>query len=390
MNVTIYLFGKFKSGYSQYPNDHTVSIFQTFANKAKEQTQIAIHRDGNLMYYAYIRKLEEDKYIGFCFVLNDLYLLRLNSLFEVFENKVSALVSDGMLIQFDEKGDIIPNVNKLYLNAEQVNMVSEMLRKAIAKFKRYSVPLPPVSFAVVKDTSKDFFVDSNPSDVIASSYTNGYTYIYKSSRYNTSFLNTYNAILRKSYEEKQALRNQMLEMEMAYAESSGQKKRVRLIRILLTILGLSVALIVYLSIQLNNTRTEALFYSGSFYILEDKLKQHLPILVDSLRVDSTEVDGFNGRKVYAKLLRVYYYGVNYGDSIEIRTTDSDGTVKNDFFKTDSGESIEEIRLHCVSSPQIIELRHKGKSVYDTVFVSSVNELKAKQRHNPISPSVFLY
>ena len=86
MNVTVYLFGEFLGGYMQYPDDYTSKIFQNFQANAKMTTQIAIHRDGNLMYYGYIRKLEKDRYIGFCVVLNGLVLVRIDGLFTLFEN----------------------------------------------------------------------------------------------------------------------------------------------------------------------------------------------------------------------------------------------------------------------------------------------------------------
>ena len=54
MNISVYLFGEFSVGYSQYPNDYAKIIFESFAKSAQATTQITIHRDGDLMYYGYI------------------------------------------------------------------------------------------------------------------------------------------------------------------------------------------------------------------------------------------------------------------------------------------------------------------------------------------------
>ena len=54
MNASIYVFGKFNNGYSQFPDDYSSSIFETFHKHAKSVTQLSIHREGNLMYYGYI------------------------------------------------------------------------------------------------------------------------------------------------------------------------------------------------------------------------------------------------------------------------------------------------------------------------------------------------
>ena len=107
MNVSVYLFGEFNSGYSQYPDDYASSIFQKFSANAKSTTQIAIHRDGNLVYYGYIRKLQQDRYIGLCVVLNGLILKRIDGLFSLFENTISNLVTNGKLIHFNEHGDLV-------------------------------------------------------------------------------------------------------------------------------------------------------------------------------------------------------------------------------------------------------------------------------------------
>ena len=64
MNNSVYIFGNLSKGYTQYPDENfSAAIFQKFYTKVKATTQIAIHRDGNLMYYAYIRCIEQGKYI---------------------------------------------------------------------------------------------------------------------------------------------------------------------------------------------------------------------------------------------------------------------------------------------------------------------------------------
>ena len=134
MNATVYLFGEFNSGYTQYPDDYTSAIFNQFHKNAKSTTQIAIHRDGNLIYYGYIRKLEQERYIGLCVVLNGLLLTRIDGLFSLFENTISGLVTKGLLIHFNEQGDIVTKVEKLYLNKEEVGLLNESLRAGFNRF----------------------------------------------------------------------------------------------------------------------------------------------------------------------------------------------------------------------------------------------------------------
>ena len=72
--MTSYIFGKFIGGYTQYPVDSQSNVFQQVIANAKAETQVVIHRDGNLMYYCYLRKFEVDNCIGFCVLLNGTYV----------------------------------------------------------------------------------------------------------------------------------------------------------------------------------------------------------------------------------------------------------------------------------------------------------------------------
>ena len=92
MNNDVYIFGEFNNGYNQYPDDYTKKIFETFYSNSESITQVCVHRYGNLMYYAYIRKLENSKYIGFCVVLNGSMLTKLSSLFSLFEKTIFELI----------------------------------------------------------------------------------------------------------------------------------------------------------------------------------------------------------------------------------------------------------------------------------------------------------
>ena len=92
MNITTYIFGNFKSGYYQFPTDYTQTVFQIFYNNCKAKTQIAVHRKDDLIYYAYIRKLESSYYIGLCAVLNGSCFKQPHTLFSTFEMIVERMV----------------------------------------------------------------------------------------------------------------------------------------------------------------------------------------------------------------------------------------------------------------------------------------------------------
>lgn len=256
MNASVYLFGEFNSGYSQYPNDYASSIFQKFSANAKSTTQIAIHRDGNLMYYGYIRKLQQERHIGLCVVLNGIILKRIDGLFSLFENIISNLVTNGRLIHFNEQGELVTSVEKLYLNKEEIELLTETLRAGFNRFESCSASLPAVSYGTSKESCRNFVVDDDCDEIFNSSYTNGYTYIYKSNGYNTAQLDSYKGVLNKTYKEKQELQTRLEKLEKEHEKTLKQKKQFKIVIILFIILlGCAIGLFA-LNDNLNLTRSE--------------------------------------------------------------------------------------------------------------------------------------
>ena len=282
MNASVYLFGEFNSGYSQYPDDYASSIFQKFSANAKSTTQIAIHRDGNLVYYGYIRKLQQGRYIGLCVVLNGLILKRIDGLFSLFENTISNLVTNGKLIHFNEQGDLVTCVEKLYLNQEEIDLLTESLRAGFKRFEAYSATLPAVSYGTSKDSCKDFVVDDEQEKIIKSSYTNGYTYVYKSKGFNTAQLNSYKGVLSRSYKEKQELAAKLDALEKEHAKTLKQKKQFKYVIIMFVILlGCAIGLFA-LNANLNLTR-DALSSANDTISMQN----------DSLYVKSVEISNLH-------------------------------------------------------------------------------------------------
>ena len=232
MNNDVYIFGEFNNGYNQYPDDYTKKIFETFYSNSKSITQVCVHRAGNLMYYAYIRKLENTKYIGFCVVLNGSMLSKLSSLFSLFEKTIFELVSSGVLIHFDEQGGIVTNVDKLYLNREKIDLITKSISENFNKLQKTAKSLPAINNSVSKDSIKFFSIDDDVKDIINSSHTFGYTFIYKSKDFNTPKLNNYKEVIESLSNEKIELTIQLNELNEAYQKTLKEKKQYRFVAIL--------------------------------------------------------------------------------------------------------------------------------------------------------------
>ena len=81
MNCSAYIFGELTDGYSQYPEDSSSNLFQNIYKMCGAPTQMIIHREGSLMYYIYVRKIDAKRYIGLAIIINGQYILEAINLF---------------------------------------------------------------------------------------------------------------------------------------------------------------------------------------------------------------------------------------------------------------------------------------------------------------------
>ena len=236
MNSSVYLFGEFNKGYNQYPNDYTASIFKEFYAKSKANTQVVIHRDDNLMYYGYIRKLENNHYIGLCVILHGLCLKRVDSVFEVFENVISNLVYEGSIINYNDQGRIVSNLDDITISKQEFEKLTNVLRHNFDQLEKHSAILPPVSYGISKDSEKSFDIKDSVNEIITSTYQNGYTYIYKSKGYNTARMNSYEGVLSRLSEQNTNLKAENDSLQTKIKKVERQKQQFTLVLFLVFIM----------------------------------------------------------------------------------------------------------------------------------------------------------
>ena len=323
MNSSVYIFGNLLSGYTQYPDEEfTKSLFQKLYTKVKATTQIAIRRDGNLMYYAYIRKLGQEKHIGFCVLLNNAALINFDSLFALYENVISNLVSKGSFIRFNERGDLIPNIQYLYLDKEGIEFTIESLKGAFNNLQSTAIKLPPINYSVNSESVKEYVVEDEAKEILKSSFTNGYTYIYKYKGYNTAFMSSYKGVLAKIGKERDELKAKCTSLSAQLSRAKAQQRNL----IWVSVLG---AVVLVLGVVVWNRvlfPSEVTHYETGEFVYYGPIKDGKPHGVGVAIYPSTDKDGrkyyigsFNKgeRQDSAAILFYqdgdYYYGAMMGD-----------------------------------------------------------------------------
>ena len=304
MNLSIYIFGDLGNGHTQYPNDYTRDIFQYFYQKSQATTQLAIHRDQDLMYYGYVRKLENGNYIGLCTVINGKILTHVDSLFSVFEGVIETMVRNGYLIHYNDKGEIASKIGRMYENREEIDLISSSLTSSFNGIERLSRKLPPISYSTARDSVKNYSVQDDNEDIVRSSYTNGYTFVYKSKGYNTAQMNSYTSIINQKNE---IIANLQSERSKLKSEVSSLKSKQRNTKWVAFLSLIAVVLFGIIYIKVINPSEVTKKDMGEF-VYYGPMKQGQPYGTGVAIYHADDQDG-----------RLYYYG-NFTEGKRIDST----------------------------------------------------------------------
>ena len=237
MNCSIYIFGEQSSGYVQFPEDTAANVLKTLYNNCKATTQIITHRDNNILYYCYIRKVSDNAYIGISIAVNGYYILQIKPLFTLFEKAIESLAERGIFIHFNDNGELTTQNNNINKDKEEINHFINYLRVEFEKLNNISKPLPPTDYTIAKDSIIELSLNDNKTSIIQAIYSHGFTYIYKESDYNTVRLNSYQSILKRINEENTSLKKSNKELKEKNEEISRQKNKYQ------TVITLSVFIV---------------------------------------------------------------------------------------------------------------------------------------------------
>lgn len=250
MNHAVYVFGNLGTGYTQFPEDPTRRIFESAANMVASKVQISVRRDGNLLYYIYTRQLDvesENKYIAVVISFNGVYVNKIKSLFELFDKIITSMVVNGDIIEFSEKGDILPKSISLYTKHDEINRIIRYIDDTIAGFEKKSSfkVLPPINYGI--SSSERFKLTFSSSAEYFDRALADYHCIditYKGSNEKTP-LNSYIRTLKDLSGKVDTLTNSLSEANKELEKVRRQKKRTTIVTILsLSIMGIVLAFIV--------------------------------------------------------------------------------------------------------------------------------------------------
>lgn len=255
MNYSVYIFGELSSGYTQYPEDSSSEMLNALYSHCKAPTQIAIHRDGSMMYYCYIRKLNGSKYIGLSIIVNGYYVSALGGLFSLFENAIEKMARQGVFIHFADDGTLTTDLSALKFETEEAETLIDSIKRNFEESAGVPQVLPRTDYAIAKDSIKEFCVTDAKTDIIKASYTYGFTYIYKQKDFDTVRMNSYRSILKKVNDENNELKEKNAALQEENKDILSQKKQYRNIVILCLLVAACGVGLFFLKDNLDSTKS---------------------------------------------------------------------------------------------------------------------------------------
>jgi len=256
MNYSVYIFGELSAGYTQYPEDSSSDVLKGLYRQCKAPTQIVVRRDGSMMYYCYIRKLDGSKYIGISISINGFYISAISGMFSLYEKTIEKMAKQGVFVHFAPNGTLTTSLKTLKFETEEAEALIVNIRQNFENLASVPKPLPRTDFSIAKDSVKDFSVSDDKADIIKSSYTYGFTYIYKDKDFDTVRMNSYRSVLQRITDDNNSLKEANQKLQDEVAEVKRQKKQFKnVVILLLLVIGCGVG-IYFLYDNLNATQSD--------------------------------------------------------------------------------------------------------------------------------------
>lgn len=164
MKPIVYFFGTLPNGFSSYPTDHTRAFFEDFLKRSKNQLQIAVHREGSLLYYGYVRKFNSN-YFGICVCIDRIYN-NVSNLFKIFDGVYAEMIKRGDIIKMDANANIDWNIKSYADETVAINEYAKNIINRLNISENNTETLPNVDFSISKNDCLDISLEVTRDEII--------------------------------------------------------------------------------------------------------------------------------------------------------------------------------------------------------------------------------
>lgn len=228
-----YLFSKEFDTYQQYPNDIAKHFLSQITSNQLSVDQIVIHRDGNLIYYAYIWSVSKNKVFGHCIVTGDI-CININELYDSFHKSIEQAAYKGVLFSFDSTGKICKQTENFSNEGAEVNEFFKDFNR-IACQKSLWKSIGSIDYSVSKDSNIFLSLTDDSTDKIVEAIEHYHNVIIT---IENPLASSYSSIVKQLNLDKEELNSRVEHLSNENDELLKKKKQYRAVVTLFVIIVL--------------------------------------------------------------------------------------------------------------------------------------------------------
>lgn len=248
MILKTYIFSYASGNYQQYISDHSETFIRQNCINSTEQHQIVVRRDGNLMYYTYVYKINTSTALGLSVVCGEI-CLNLHWLYEFLLNTLDVSAQKGVLFAYDEKGAISQKVTNFSAEAAEVDNIFRTIKDYLEKRPSYWETLPPEDFSIPMTSKMTLAFSDDDNNKIIEALRHYHNVVVTMENTAPSSFSKTVARLNSEKEELTAQRNNL---ENEIESLKRQKKQYRWVISLSLLVAAALVAIVLFNQNVNN------------------------------------------------------------------------------------------------------------------------------------------
>lgn len=181
-NFSTYFLAKGNDFYTQYITDASEERFKVALSLCDSASQLLVQREGQLMYYLYVRQVGPQETFGMCIVVNGMMATNLSRMFNLFEHAYEKVVLKGKVLGLDRQGNPIIVLKDFTTEPLEMGLLEQELQESFAQLQG-TIALPPANMATTITDFRNFELESLTAQEVQQTAWHGWTLIRKQTDY---------------------------------------------------------------------------------------------------------------------------------------------------------------------------------------------------------------
>lgn len=251
MVLKSYIFSYVSGEYLQFTSDHSETFIKQSCLDCTDIHQIAIHRDGNLMYYIYLHKPADNHIYGLAVVCGEI-CTDLKWLFESLREILEASANKGALFTYNDQGQICRTDSPFSTEAAEVDYFFQGIKNYLESDSSFWEVLPPEDLTVPLNSKITFAFNEDDGIKITEGIRHYHNVVVTMDNTSPS---SYSQTIARLNLEKRDLHVQNDSLRGELVKLSLQKKQYKLVVALTLLVASGIVAIYSFNRDVKNLRT---------------------------------------------------------------------------------------------------------------------------------------